>query len=120
MRRSLAFAFLSMFAPSTAADEPAIQRGIARFAASDDPKCIPERYRLQDHEFPWEMTRKRELPLAEVEVFDVRFPSPVTTKHPENNTVHAEYYRPKKDGPFPCVIVLDITGGDQSLSRTIA
>jgi dienelactone hydrolase len=42
------------------------------------------------------------------------------TGTPENNTVHAEYYRPRLKGPFPCVIVLDITGGDQSLSRFIS
>src|SRR5262249_61850129 len=50
----------------------------------------------------------------------LRFPSPVTSDCPENNTVHAEYYRPKGDGPFPGVIVLDITAGDQSLSRGIS
>src|SRR5207245_8325209 len=43
-----------------------------------------------------------------------------TSPYPENNTVHAEYYRPNRPGPFPCVVVLDITGGDQKLSRIIA
>src|SRR5262249_50664297 len=40
--------------------------------------------------------------------------------HPENNTVHALYYRPDGPGPFPGVIVLDITAGDQTVSRAIA
>jgi cephalosporin-C deacetylase-like acetyl esterase len=90
------------------------------FTPQGDQQNIPERYRLGAHQFDYEMNPKRELPLAGVEVFEVRFPSPLESPHPENNTVHAEYYRPRKDGPFPCVIVLDITGGDQSLSRTIA
>ena len=36
---------------------------------------------------------------------------------PENNTVHAEYYRPDGPGPFPAVIILDVTAGNQMLSR---
>src|SRR5207247_2488383 len=77
-------------------------------------------YHLAAHVFDYEMTRKRELPVSGVTIFQVRFPSPVTSACPENNTVHAEYYRPKGAGPFPCAIVLDITGGNQHLSRTIA
>src|SRR5206468_4240476 len=50
----------------------------------------------------------------------IRFPSPLTCDCPENNTVYAEYYRPKGAGPFPAAVVLDITGGDQSLTRTIS
>src|SRR5207302_6640231 len=55
-----------------------------------------------------------------VEVYQVTFPSQFASPRPENNTVYAEYYRPKGTGPFPAVIVLDITGGDQTLSRFIA
>ena len=62
----------------------------------------------------------RELPVCGVEISQITFPSPVTSPTPENNTVYAEYYRPTGTGPFPAVIVLDITGGDQSLSRFIA
>src|SRR5262249_32626955 len=54
-----------------------------------------------------------------VQVYDVRFPSAVESPVPENNTVYAEYYRPDAKGPFPCVILLDITGGDQTVSRVI-
>jgi dienelactone hydrolase len=60
------------------------------------------------------------LPTSGLNIFAVRFPSPLTSPCPDNNTVYAEYYRPAGAGPFPGVIVLDITGGDQSLSRTIA
>src|SRR5260370_26742337 len=76
----------------------------------------------------------RDMPNSGVEVYLVCFPAPVTTECVENNTVHAEYYRPvsrDREGsasrereppetPFPGVIVLDITAGDQKLSRIIA
>ena len=47
----------------------------------------------------------------------VTFPSPVETAHPENNTVHTEYFRPLAPGKHPAVIVLHILGGDFELSR---
>ena len=58
----------------------------------------------------------RELPVCGVEISQMTFPSPVMSPTPENNTVYAEYYRLTGTGPFPAVIVLDITGGDQSRS----
>src|SRR5438093_4322738 len=96
-----------------------IEQGTVRFQPAGDQREIPERYRLEPHTFTYEMTLKRELPTSGVGVFEVRFPSPVVSDCPANNTVHAEYYRPLGTGPFPGALVLDITGGDQSLSRTI-
>jgi dienelactone hydrolase len=116
---SLEFAMVA----AAPADEPTakkIERGTVAFAPLGDQKDVPERYRLAALTFSYEMEAKQDLPLSGVEVFQVRFPSPVKTATVENNTVHAEYYRPKKAGPFPAVVVLDITGGDQSLSRVIA
>ena len=52
-----------------------------------------------------------------IEVWDVTFPSPVVTPQASNNTVHAEFYRSKRDGRRPAVIVLHILGGDFPLSR---
>jgi dienelactone hydrolase len=103
-----------------AADSLPVEKGVAHFRPQGSQDNIPERYRLGEHSFPYEMCLKRVLPISGVQIFDVRFPSPVTSPHPENNTVYAEYYRPRGDGPFPCTIVLDITGGDQSLSRFIS
>ena len=122
MRRAFTTLLLLSVALTTdkSSAQTAPQTGTVRFTPKDDQQNVPERYRLEAHQFDYELTPKRELPLAGVEVFELRFPSPVVSAHPENNMVHAEYYRPKKDGPFPCVIVLDITGGDQALSRTIA
>jgi dienelactone hydrolase len=97
-----------------------VEKGTVHFRPVGDQQNVPPRYRLTDHSFPYEMDLKLALPNVEADVYRVRFPSPVVSATPENNTVHAEYYRPRRKGPFPCVIVLDITGGDQSLSRLIA
>ena len=104
----------------TPAPLPAVEKGTVAFAPLDDQKDIPERYRLTAHRFEYEMTLKYALRASGLTVYRLRFPSPVETPHKENNTVHAEYYRPNGTGPFPGVIILDITGGDQSLSRSIA
>ncbi len=97
-----------------------LQRGTVHFQPLGDQQNVPQRYRLDPHTFAYEMVLKRDLPQSGLEVYDVRFPSALTSSCPENNTVYAEYYRPKGKGPFPGVIVLDITAGDQRLSRTIA
>src|SRR5689334_23017209 len=96
------------------------ETGTVHFTPIGDQSDVPERYRLGERTFDYTMTLKRDLPATGIDVYHVTFPSPVTTPTPENNTVHAEYYRPKGAGKFPAVIVLDITGGDQSLSRFIA
>jgi dienelactone hydrolase len=96
------------------------EKGLIRFQPAGDQHNIPERYRLQEHSFPYEFTRLRELPLSGATVYRLRFPSPYKSPHPENNVVHADYYRPRGDGPFPCAIVLDITAGDQRVSRAVA
>jgi dienelactone hydrolase len=93
---------------------------VFRFCPAAEPCNVPERYRLEERAFDYELTPKVDLVGAEVRVCRLTFPSPVTTPHRENNTVYAEYYRPLAQGRFPAVIVLDITAGDQSLSRRIA
>jgi dienelactone hydrolase len=112
---------LALFPTLSAAEAPALawQKNTIHFQP-DNQQAIPKRYRLEAHTFTCEQKLKRDLPNSKVEIYDLRFPSPLTSDCPENNTVYAEYYRPKGPGPFPGVIVLDITGGDQSLSRTIS
>src|SRR6266446_5087248 len=100
--------------------ERPVEKGTVRFQPVGDQKNIPERYRLADHTYDYEMSAKTKLPGGGVGIFEVRYPSPVVSAHPENNTVYSEYYRPNGPGPFPGVIVLDITGGNQMLSRSIA
>jgi dienelactone hydrolase len=101
-------------------DCPAPQKGSFRFRPCDDNHNVPEGYRLQECSFDFELTYKVDLPSAAVRISHLTFPSPVKSPQPENNTVHAEYYRPLRQGCFPAVIVLDITAGDQSLSRRIS
>lgn len=104
----------------SAAGGRADESGTAHFKPVGDQANVPERYRLAERSFDYTMKPIRDLPVCEVEVWQVTFPSPVTSPTPENNTVYAEYCRPKGPGPFPAVVVLDITGGDQTLSRFIA
>ncbi len=56
-------------------------------------------------------------PSSVLNLWDVTFPSPVITPHPNNNTVHCEYFQPVAPGKHPGVIVLHILGGDFALSR---
>jgi dienelactone hydrolase len=98
----------------------ATETGQVRFQPVDDQKEIPERYRLAAHTFPFDLKKTRELPASGLDVYHLRFPSPVKSACPENNTVHADYYRPRGAGPFPCVIVLDILAGDQRVARMMA
>ncbi len=116
MHAIIATLLLPLLCPAVGADE----HGTVYFEPLGDQKDIPERYRLERHQFRFEMSLVKELPVSNVKVYALRFPSPVKSPDPENNIVHAEYYRPNRPGPFPCVVVLDITGGDQTLSRVIA
>lgn len=117
----LVFAFCTNLVSAGAKPSAAsIEKGTVIFQPTADQKEIPVRYRLDEFRFDYQMKFVRELPESNVDVFEVKFPSPVKSPHPENNTVYAEYYRPRVKKPFPCVIVLDITGGDQTLPKLIA
>jgi dienelactone hydrolase len=118
MRSTTIFCFSCLAFLQCAAEAP-VEKGAFRFKPNDQ-KGIPERYRLEERTFDFRMSLKRELPNSGVRVFRVQFPSPVKTATPENNTVHAEYYLPDGKGTFPAVIVLDITAGNQSLSRHLS
>ena len=111
-----------MLLPSGAPSGPSapIEKKLAVFEPAGEEKDIPERYRLKSHTFEYEVMLKKSMPLSGIDLLAVRFPSAVKTAHEENNTVHAEYYRPSGKGPFPCVLILDITAGDMTISRTIA
>ena len=79
---------------------------------------VPERFRLPAATFDYRMEPR--LTTAAYGVWAVRFPSPVVSPDPVNNTVHAEYFRPSGGGRRPAVIVLHILGADFALSRYIA
>ncbi|MEX2172825.1 MAG: alpha/beta hydrolase family protein [Pirellulaceae bacterium] len=98
------------------ADEPAPLSGTVTFAPTAAEQNVAERFRLAPHTFAWQ-ARPYAAQSKTIELWDVTFPSPVTTPHDNNNTVHCEYYKPKCAGPVPAVIVLHILGGDFPLSR---
>ncbi len=125
MIRSIATVAFFILGTHLLADEPRAtktENGRVTFKPTNDQSNIPASYRLQEYAFDYELKLQKTMPLTGVDVFELRFPSPVKTPHAENNIVYAEYYRPMnpKSATFPCVIVLDITGGDHTLSRVIA
>ena len=95
-----------------------IERGEARFRATSAEANVPERFRLRDAAFAFELEEVRTTPSYTVS--RLRFPSPIVTPDPANNTVHAEYFRPKAAGKRPAVVVLHILGADFALSRYYA
>jgi dienelactone hydrolase len=95
-----------------------IVRGIVDPVVRMHEESIPAMYRLDSKEFPFE--REPDLGGNGLTREKVRFPSPLVSKHPENNTVHAELFRPARAGKYPCVIVLHIAGGDFPLARFMA
>lgn len=117
--RFLSLAIVFFLAPLAQAHDLHTEKGEIHFKPVTSPDKGPEAFRLSEHTFAYVMEPKHDLPASGVEVYTLSYPSPVVTPQPENNTVVAEYYRPKGKGPFPAVIVLDILAGDQSLSRAI-
>jgi dienelactone hydrolase len=110
----------SLIAAPAAADLKPTETGKVTFKPVDDQADVAECYRLDPVEFAYELKPKRDLVVSEIEIYELTFPSPVKTKYPENNTVHADYFVPKGKGPFPGVIILDILDGSQLVSRGIA
>lgn len=99
------------------AAEPMVTREVVQFTINDRESTVPERFRMEPHDFSVEVVPRHTLLHSGIDVFEVRFPSPVESPHPENNIVHAEYYCPRSPGKHPAVIVLDILDGKQVVSR---
>jgi hypothetical protein len=99
-----------------AGENVALRTGEVRFTPSPREHLTAEQFRLPEHVFTFEQ-RPVESSASKIELFTVTFPSPVVTPHPENNTVHCEYFRPATEGKVPGVVVLHILGGDFPLSR---
>jgi dienelactone hydrolase len=73
-----------------------------------DPAMAKRLEQFQDAPaaFDWRMTRSGTL--GAVAVYDVQFPSPLTSPVECNNTVYAQYFLAPGAGPRPAVIVLHI------------
>ncbi len=115
LRLMICLLALSLSSVAAAAD-PATLTGSVTFTPAASEQQVPERFRLAAAAFDWQAVS---VPIDSptVEVWDVTYPSPVVTPQVNNNTVHAEFYRSKRAGPRPAVIVLHILGGDFPLSR---
>jgi dienelactone hydrolase len=117
----LAFAFVVLAIPLVGradSPEPVARTGIVAYEPAEDEAGIPQEFRLDSHEFPFQ-ERPLDSVCSLIRISEVTFPSPVETPHPNNNTVHCECFRPVEAaaGSCPGVIVLHILGGDFELSR---
>jgi dienelactone hydrolase len=106
--------------PSRPLDSKAfrVARETVRPPARTEESEIPEMYRMDSKPF-----RVESSPLGVaggILSTYVKIPSPVETEHPENNTIPAEIFHPRGEGPFPYVIVTHIAGGDFDLSRFVS
>ena len=114
--RPLLVLFSLLSASALPAADPII-KGTVEFVPVNADESVPERFRMEKHSFAFELQKTLDLPVSGVEVYRLRFPSPVVTPHSENNTVHCEYFVPKGKTNVPAVIVLDILDGAQVVSR---
>jgi dienelactone hydrolase len=104
----------------------AIERGEAAFGPTASEAAVPERFRLAPAVFAYEREWLRAT--GTYSVWAVRFPSPIASPEPVNDTVHAEFFCPAGAGAGtgadrnrkPAVIVLHILGADFALSRYLA
>jgi cephalosporin-C deacetylase-like acetyl esterase len=92
--------------------------GLISFEPADEDSAVPAPFRLDAHQFRYDSKLFRSA--SRVCMHKVTFPSPIKSGVAENNTVHAEYFQPAGDGPFPACVVLHILGGDFLLSETVA
>jgi dienelactone hydrolase len=96
-------------------------RGQVEFRPGPGEDEVPARFRLEPASFDYELQLRRSA--DQMRVWSLTFPSPVTTIDTENNTVHCEYFQPRRDGSeprAPAVVVLHILGADFALSRYYA
>lgn len=97
-----------------------LERGEVEYRPLTEEADTPALFRLDRATFPYTLQ-----PIRDTDAYIVsslQFPSPVETPDPENNVVHAEYFRPvgPERKPHPAVIVLHILGADFALSRYLA
>jgi dienelactone hydrolase len=100
----------------TADEAQNARQGQVQFEPADDEHGLPARFQLSAHAFAFER-RPIETCSTRFTISEVTFPSPVHTPHPNNNTVHCEYFRPVGTARCPGVVVLHILGGDFDLAR---
>ncbi len=94
------------------------ETGEVAFTPAATEAQVPAHFQLRAARFGFKLDPLRGTP--GYDVLKLTFPSPIVTDVPQNNTVHAEYFRPKSGGKHPGVVVLHILGSDFPLSRYMA
>lgn len=94
-----------------------VPKGAASGVVADAPR-IPEP--LGHEPKPFRFTLEPVRTLSGTTIGRLTFPSAGPSRHPENLTVHAEYYQPEGAGPFPAAMVLHILDGRFYAARLIA
>jgi dienelactone hydrolase len=107
------------FAGAPMSGDPVTAR--CTFEPGDDAKCaVPDQYRLAARTFDYRLAPRFEMRHSGVTVYDLTFPSPVKSKVPANDTVHAEFFVPKgasAGAKVPAVLLLDILDGQAIVPR---
>ncbi len=117
---ALGFLFFLLLGLPGGGDKNVPTKGTFVFTPKGDQSKIPSVYKLGEKQFEYKMLLKDRKENLGVMVHEVTFPSPYLSPHPENNIIWCEFYQPLGLQKGPGVVILDILGGDQSLSRTIA
>ncbi|MSR30262.1 MAG: abhydrolase domain-containing 18 [Gemmataceae bacterium] len=122
MLRGSLFAALFVFllAPVQAPGKDLSSEGIFKVGNANPEPGIPKQYHLDPQTLNYKLFPKYKLEVSQVEVYHLQFQSPFKSKHEVNNLVHGEYYLPPGAKNAPATVVLDITGGNQALSRMVA
>jgi cephalosporin-C deacetylase-like acetyl esterase len=94
------------------------ERGEVNFTPRSDEASVPALFQLAPAIFPFDMRLTRDLTTCRV--WSVTFPSPVESPDPANNTIHGDYFQPKRIGRRPGIVVLHILGSDFALSRYLS
>ncbi len=111
----LVLAALGAWCAPTRAETPSLTfrsiepSSVVRFRVTDGERAVPDRFRLDDHEFG--ATSKVLKTVGAVRSYDVTLPSPVRTGFAKNDVVHGRYFQPAGEGPFPaCVLLHELDG----------
>lgn len=82
----------------------------------------PKEFRLPSESFRYEMRLVQESAELDIRVYEVKFPSAVSSRYEVNNMVCGMYYRPNccDERRVPGVIILDILDGSQRVARAQA
>jgi dienelactone hydrolase len=116
LRCSIAGLVVCSLYASLAVALPPPRSGEIQFETTDKEPSVAKIFQLEPHTFTFQQEFQKTASTA-FEISLVTFPSPVVTAHPENNTVHCEYFHSLTPGKHPAVVALHILGGDFDLSR---